>query len=185
MKRITTIGLTLSALISLNVFAAESKEKQEFDYMGAGKALSYIQKIKPAIYDGIELTDGKEGKPVYIAYPAEQNSVAFTIVDGQSGQDLSSSYPVARYDLAAVIESVEQSHEGKIVSVHKEFTPETGYIYLVELEHQHDDLAMTLLAINADTLKVMDSERFDVDEYDQQEEDFTLTFDSDMEFPRW
>lgn len=144
--------------------------------MNATDALAQIQKVKPGPYDSIELVEGRHGKLVYMAYLSQPVSDDIVIIDGNTGVDLSGSYQ-SRYDLAAVLASVSKTHEGEVVAARKVFLPETGYVYLVELESNDDLSPVIQLTIRADNLKIIDSRPFEETEPEDVETEYDIVMD--------
>ena len=163
MKKLATLTLVISSLLGINAHAASTEINTQREYMNAAQALTQIQRIKPANYDAIELVEGKNGTLVYYA-TVEEKPLEAIVIDSQSGNNLTKTYLTSKYTLGDALESVSKTHQGKAVAAHKEFEAEFGVIYLVEIENQHEEFTSTILAISADTLQVIDSEKLNVHE---------------------
>lgn len=182
MKKITTLALVITSLVTFNTFAEErqSGEHSTKGLISASQALKQAQKSSSAAFDSIELVEKEDGTKLYILTPEKQDVIKPVVLDGKSGKDLGKALLKGKYGLQDILSSVNNTHKGRIVAAHKQFIPEIGVVYIVELQNQVNDSSSTLLMIDANTLQVIDSEKMDLKEMDifgEHYDDFSVFFD--------
>lgn len=167
MKKLTTLSILIGSMIGFSAMANSMEDSNKANLlptMSAEKALSQIKTLKPASYDSIELIEQEDGRFLYVAtakQQAEQDTIFF---DATSGKDVTQTIQKVSFSLQEVLAQVGKTHQGLIVSAHSDLVPELGTIYMVEIKESYDEPLSTLLVIDAKTLKVIDTEKVDMQE---------------------
>lgn len=167
---IKTLSLTLLfATLSSSVFA---QENSYIPTVNVVDALQKVTAINSAQYDSIELVPGKDEKLVYFAEGIKGETRVITVIDANTGNDLTKAYTQPKHTLADVLKFVNITYDGIVDSAFMNIDPETGTVYFVSLYPHTEQADIVTLVVSGDTLKVIDT----IIEDEQMEEEFEFAY---------
>lgn len=170
MKKTPIIAACLmgALVFSSSLLAQETKTD---NVISAQAALEKAMQVQSAIYTTIELIPGKEDRMLYLAEGEKDGRQVFTVLDANTGKDITQSLKNGGKSLTQAIEAASNAFSGKVVSASKEFVPYYETVYTVVVQQDEQEL---MILLDLDTLQVIEVETLDDDNFgdNMEEADF-------------